>query len=99
MSSDKEFPIFKHLDADQIEAVKDIDKIYSANGLKGPRFATGKVLHFYGQFTDELPKKFQPDGPNGQQFIKCKSNEEAENICQELRAFIFKKWPDTVEWG
>lgn len=91
-------PIHKHLNSDEIKALKIIDKIYSQD-LKGPQFATGNTLHFWGQFTDQLPEKFQPNGPSGHQYIKCSSKQEAEDLCRELRSFVFEKWPDSVEWA
>lgn len=98
MNNQQEFPIFKHLDQAQVETVKQMDRLYSKNN-KGPQKATARTLHFYGQFTGELPEKFQPAGPYGHQYIKCTSIDEAEARCQELRSFIFSQWPDAMEWA
>ncbi|MDF2193512.1 hypothetical protein [Paraflavitalea sp. CAU 1676] len=98
MSELKEFTIFKHLAQEHHTSVRIADKMYSAN-VKGPQPATGKVLHFWGQFTSELPVKFQPNGEAGHQYMECSSKEEADKLCQELKAYIFQTWPDSIEWA
>lgn len=98
MSDNHSYPIFKHLTEKQFDTVRQIDRINSSKA-KGPQKATTRVLHLYGQFTGELPEKFQPNGPYGHQYIKCKTIEEAEMLCQELRNFIRAEWPESMEWA
>lgn len=97
MEEEKNFAILKHFDENWKKVFPSINKMYSVDN--GVFFATEKVLHFWGQFTGELPQSFQPNGPVGHQYIICKSTEEAEKKCQELRSAIFKLWPDSAEWA
>jgi len=98
MNPQLEFPLFKHLSPEQIETVRLINRMYSKEA-KGPQPATGKVLHFWGQFTSELPPQFQPNGETGHQYIECSTKEAAEVICQELRSCLRNQWPDLIEWA
>lgn len=97
MKKEQDYPIFKHLSAEEIHTFKIMDKMYSVDNGVFP--ATDKTLHFYGQFISDLPKEFQPNGPNGHQYIKCKSIEEAEIKYQKLRKAIYDEWPDTYQWS
>lgn len=94
---DPSHPILKHLTPEQANTLKIVNNMYSKD-LKGPQPATGKILHCWGQFSLEIPKNFQPN-KGGHCYLKFKSKEEADEACQELRKYIFKKWPDTFEWA
>jgi hypothetical protein len=90
-------PIQKHLDRTQSEG---LDAIIQSYGLpqSATHKATAQTIHIWGQFSRELPDFFKPDEGQGHKYITCKTLEEAEKTCQQLRTFIFTKWPDAVEW-
>ena len=75
-----------------------MDRMYSENA-EGLSRATATTLHFWGQFTSDLPEAFQPDGPNGHQYIRTASLAEADAKALELRETIAAKWPNTKEWA
>ncbi len=59
---------------------------------------TGKWLHLWGQFTEDLPAKFRPFVP-GHQYLRCADLDEAAERTAELREVIFAQWPGAKEWA
>lgn len=78
-----------------------LDKLYSvtAEGKKimGPQPATGTVIHWWGQFSFELPEPFYLDGGHG--YLKTENLKQATETAEKLRSSIFKKWKGTKEWA
>lgn len=79
-----------------------VDHLYShdASGERaaGPTPATGRFLHWWGQFSAELPGDFcLPGGGHG--WIEASSLEDAERLAQTLRSFVREKWPRHKEWA
>lgn len=63
------------------------------NPAKAERFADKmKTLHYWGQFTDQLPDPFCKGG--GHQYVHCASEAEARTKLAELVAAVKKKFPN-----
>jgi hypothetical protein len=93
----EEHPILKHFNEEQKAVFDILNQEYSANTIDQST-ATGQILHYWGEFTSDLPEKFHVNGTSGHQYLECNSSEEAEKVSQELRDSILGKWPDSAEW-
>lgn len=78
------------------KAIELVDKLYSKDAT-GPQPATTKILHWWGQFSSELPPPFTLEGGHG--WKEASSLSEADDLLEELRQSIFSQWPKTKEWA
>ncbi|WP_426318617.1 hypothetical protein [Pseudoduganella sp. R-43] len=50
-------------------------------------------LHYWSPFTSELPEQWQPNGPNGHQYLAASNPSEAR---EQLMSLVLDLWPGTV---
>jgi hypothetical protein len=55
---------------------------------------TQKILHYWGQFTRELPAPFSQDG--GHRFEECSSHQDAKGKLRELVSAVTTKFPGAL---
>jgi hypothetical protein len=67
----------------QQAAFRVIDRMYTGEGPTAPR---GKYIHWWGQFSSELPAPFTIDGGHG--YLECADVEQATRLLARMRNHI-----------
>lgn len=73
--------------------VANLDDFQQWRGSEPFDQAEATELHFWSPFTDQLPQQWQPNGPNGHQYLACPYPAAQREL---LMSVILEQWPGTL---